>query len=191
MVNYWFNWNFGGENIFVVGSFNNWKDNYQMEKNGDTSTIILPLEKREHFYKFIVDGEWKFAPDQNTVADNNGNINNIIDLTEWEDDEELEEEEEEEEDEEEEVKMEDGIGNTCHIMNGYSQDIPQVSDFNLEPPTMPHNLTKNLLDDSINDIPLCNPEFSKDLTKHTKIYLFSQEGKPIICDVLYPSYLSL
>ena len=53
-----------------------------MEKNGDTSTIILPLEKREHFYKFIVDGEWKFAPDQNTVADNNGNINNIIDLTE-------------------------------------------------------------------------------------------------------------
>ncbi len=30
-------------------------------------------------YKFIVDGEWCFSPDDDTVTDSIGNVNNIID----------------------------------------------------------------------------------------------------------------
>ena len=34
-----------------------------------------------YYYKFIVDGEWKFSPDDPTAPDEHGNINNIIDTT--------------------------------------------------------------------------------------------------------------
>lgn len=34
-----------------------------------------------YYYKFIVDGEWKFSPDDPTAPDEHGNINNVIDTT--------------------------------------------------------------------------------------------------------------
>ena len=37
-----------------------------------------------HHYKFIVDGEWRFSPDDTTAPDEHGNINNIIDTTNYE-----------------------------------------------------------------------------------------------------------
>lgn len=78
--------------------------------------------------------------------------------------------------------------NTCLPMNGYSQEIPKVSDFN-EPPTMPFNLTKNTLDEAINDIPYHNPEFSKELMKSKK----ENEIKPIFKDknLRPPAHISL
>ena len=39
-----------------------------------------------HQYKFIVDGEWRFSPDDPTAPDEQGNINNIIDTTNYEKD---------------------------------------------------------------------------------------------------------
>jgi hypothetical protein len=161
-----------------------------MDKSGENFSLILSLEKKEYYYKFIVDGDWRFAPDQQTIADHNGNINNIIDLTSIEDDlGEEEEEGEEEEDEEEEVKLKGDIEDTCLPMNGYCQDIPQVSDFNQEPPTMPYNLSKSVLDESIKDIPLHNPEYSKEFIKEqkdTKIEpIFKDKNLPI------PTHISL
>jgi Glycogen recognition site of AMP-activated protein kinase len=32
-------------------------------------------------YKFIVDGEWRFSPEDPSIPDANGNINNYIDTT--------------------------------------------------------------------------------------------------------------
>ena len=32
-------------------------------------------------YKFIVDGEWRFSPEDPSMPDPNGNINNYIDTT--------------------------------------------------------------------------------------------------------------
>jgi hypothetical protein len=49
---------------------------------------VAPLQ-RKHAYKFIVDDEWRFAPDQETIADSEGNINNVIDLTGFADDSEV------------------------------------------------------------------------------------------------------
>ena len=191
-ANVWFRWNFGGDKIFLVGSFTGWKEHLPMEKNGDEATKILKLERKEHYYKFIVDGDWRFAPDQQTVADHNGNINNIIDLNDLKDaDEEEEEEEEEEEDKGSEIgnqaahKQED----TCLPMNGYNQEIPKISEFTQEPPIMPYNLSKNILDEAIKDIPLHNPEYSKEFIKSqkdTKIEpIFKDRNLPI------PTHISL
>jgi 5'-AMP-activated protein kinase regulatory beta subunit len=42
------------------------------------------LPKGIYYYKFIVDGEWKFSPDDPHTPDENGNINNYIDTTQME-----------------------------------------------------------------------------------------------------------
>lgn len=44
--------------------------------------LILQFLLRElHEYKFVVDSEWRFAPDQPISADTSGNLYNTIDLT--------------------------------------------------------------------------------------------------------------
>lgn len=34
-------------------------------------------------YKFIVDGEWKYAPEQPAMYDERGNVNNVIEVQEY------------------------------------------------------------------------------------------------------------
>lgn len=92
LVNNVFTWSFGGENVFLVGSFNGWVERIPMKRNGNEFTLIhvfnsnlikQALERGVHQYKFIVDNEWRFAPDQSTTSDNSGNINNLIDMTDY------------------------------------------------------------------------------------------------------------
>lgn len=56
-----------------------------MEKNEEefkhimVGSIKQKLPKGLHYYKFIVDGEWKYNPDEPSAPDNTGNINNYVD----------------------------------------------------------------------------------------------------------------
>ncbi len=34
-------------------------------------------------YKFVVDGEWKYAPDQPAMYDEGGNVNNVLEVQEY------------------------------------------------------------------------------------------------------------
>ena len=70
--------------VVLVGSFTSWKAGAiamvrEPGKSIFSVTVNLPLGI--HSYKFIVDGEWKFASDQPTITDENGNINNCIAVT--------------------------------------------------------------------------------------------------------------
>lgn len=76
-----FRWEHGGNNVFITGAFNGWSRRVPMHRSGNDFLYIAGLPKGRHAYKFIVDDEWRFAPDQPTVADTAGNINNVIDLT--------------------------------------------------------------------------------------------------------------
>jgi len=40
----------------------------QRDKGGEFS-IVVPLPKGIYHYKFIVDGDWRFSPDDPTTAD--------------------------------------------------------------------------------------------------------------------------
>ncbi len=44
-------------------------------------SFFQPLPRGIYHYKFIVDGEWRFSPDDPTAHDEHGNINNFIDTT--------------------------------------------------------------------------------------------------------------
>ena len=54
-----------------------------MHRSGNDFTYIHNLKKGKHAFKFIVDDEWRFAPDQPTVADIEGRINNFIDVSDF------------------------------------------------------------------------------------------------------------
>ena len=80
---YTFIWDEGGENVKLIGSFSNWKQKYEMEKDEKDGVykFSLPLNNEIYQYKFIVDGIWKCSKNQETIDDGKGNINNILDLT--------------------------------------------------------------------------------------------------------------
>lgn len=79
-------WSFGGNEVFIAGSFNSWKkqEEYKLFNSGHDHLISIELARGIHFYKFIVDGEWKYSIEYPYVLDGGGQINNYIDLTVYE-----------------------------------------------------------------------------------------------------------
>ena len=69
--------------MYITGTFNNWEQQIPMHRSGNDFTYIHNLKKGKHAFKFIVDDEWRFAPDQPTVADIEGRINNFIDVSDF------------------------------------------------------------------------------------------------------------
>lgn len=41
-------------------------------------SFIIPIPLPQ--YKFVVDGEWKYAPDQAAMYDEGGNVNNVLEV---------------------------------------------------------------------------------------------------------------
>jgi 5'-AMP-activated protein kinase regulatory beta subunit len=56
-----FKWEGGGKNVFISGTFSEWKPLPMVKTHGDFVTIV-DLPEGDHEYKFYVDGEWKHDP---------------------------------------------------------------------------------------------------------------------------------
>ncbi|KAL7525789.1 hypothetical protein ACHAXR_001163, partial [Thalassiosira sp. AJA248-18] len=78
-----FRWIHGGRNVYITGTFNGWSRQIPMHRSGNDFTYIHNLQRGKHAFKFIVDDEWRFAPDQHTAADIEGRINNFVDVTDF------------------------------------------------------------------------------------------------------------
>jgi len=80
---YTFTWEEGGNEVKLIGSFSDWKNSYIMKKDikDNVFKTSLSLNNEIYTYKFIVDGEWKYSQKQPIKKDDQGNINNILDLT--------------------------------------------------------------------------------------------------------------
>jgi hypothetical protein len=76
-----FEWREAGENVYLTGSFVNWDQKFLLRRNlvEHKFEICLELPKGRYEYKFVVDEIWKFSKFHPTIRDNRGNINNIID----------------------------------------------------------------------------------------------------------------
>ncbi|CAG9335501.1 unnamed protein product [Blepharisma stoltei] len=80
IVTYTFKWNNGGKEVSIVGAFNDWKEIIQMERRGNEFALDVLLKRDTVYdYKFLVDGEWRFANEQPIKRDPMGNVNNWID----------------------------------------------------------------------------------------------------------------
>ena len=128
-----FRWEHGGRQVYVTGTFNGWSKQIPMHRSGNDFTYIHNLKKGKHAFKFIVDDEWRFAPDQPTVADIEGRINNFIDVSDFKaytGDRDFEE------------KANLGI---VEDIGEFSQATPDLDEYTKEPPPLPPHLRHIIL----------------------------------------------
>jgi 5'-AMP-activated protein kinase, regulatory beta subunit len=151
-----FRWEHGGRHVYITGTFNGWSRQIPMHRSGNDFTYIHNLKRGKHAFKFIVDDEWRFAPDQPTVADIEGRINNFIDVTAFKaytGDKDFEREK---------AAAEYGVldndivtdeAGPVHEAPGepdrdgevYSHNMPDVYDYTKEPPPLPPHLRHIIL----------------------------------------------
>ncbi|CAN1837587.1 SNF1-related protein kinase regulatory subunit beta-1 [Linum perenne] len=75
-------WTYGGNEVAVEGSWDNWQSRKLMQRSGKDHSILLVLPSGIYHYKFIIDGEWRYTPDLPCVADEMGRVCNILDVNE-------------------------------------------------------------------------------------------------------------
>eukprot|EP00299_Pterocystis_sp_00344_P007059 c2099_g1_i1.p1 GENE.c2099_g1_i1~~c2099_g1_i1.p1 ORF type:complete len:436 (-),score=64.48 c2099_g1_i1:50-1357(-) len=72
----------GGTTVLLTGEFNNWSQSVKLIRNrakgdNDFHCVIL-LAEGTFMIKYIVDDQWRLAPNQQTMFDNDGHCNNRI-----------------------------------------------------------------------------------------------------------------
>jgi len=139
-----FRWEHGGRQVFVTGTFNNWSKQMPMHRSGNDFTYIHNLTKGQHAYRFVVDDEWRFAPDQQTVADVQGRINNFIDVSQFD--------------------AYTGDETFLHRRTNdagevYSRKMPDLDDYTKDPPPLPPHLRHIILNKSVGGSPLVSRFF--------------------------------
>lgn len=72
-----FKWDGGGKQVYISGSFSEWKSLPMVKSHGDFVTIV-DLPEGEHQYKFCVDGEWKHDPTVRIIDNGMGSKNNLV-----------------------------------------------------------------------------------------------------------------
>lgn len=120
-----FRWEHGGNQVYITGSFNHWNRRVPMHRSGNDFIYIQSLAKGKYAYKFIVDDEWRFAPDQATISDAAGNVNNCIDLTTFSPDDESSTPSN---------KRRDSLPGV------YGRTLPDEDEYSKEPPLLPPHL---------------------------------------------------
>ncbi|KAG7392826.1 Beta subunit 1 of SnRK1 [Phytophthora pseudosyringae] len=127
-----FKWEHGGRNVFITGTFNGWDKQCPMHRSGNDFTYIANLTRGKHMYKFVVDDDWRFAPDQLTMADVEGNVNNYVDVSDFAPLSDFDGKNKPQDDDEDPE-------------NPYSRYIPEIDEYTKEPPPLPPHLRHIIL----------------------------------------------
>ncbi|XP_028758080.1 SNF1-related protein kinase regulatory subunit beta-1-like isoform X3 [Neltuma alba] len=73
-------WTYGGNNVVVQGSWDNWTSRKQLQRAGKDHSVVMVLPSGLYHYKFIVDGEQRYIPELPYVADEMGCVCNLLDV---------------------------------------------------------------------------------------------------------------
>ncbi|GER40706.1 5'-AMP-activated protein kinase beta-2 subunit protein [Striga asiatica] len=76
-------WSFGGNNVAVEGSWDNWKTRKLLQRSGKDHSILLVLPSGIFRYRLIVDGEVKYIPDLPSETDDTGSVCNVLDVHDY------------------------------------------------------------------------------------------------------------
>ena len=76
-----FCWSYGGQHVFLAGSFNNWTAKIPMVKSTSDFSLILDMPPGTYEYRYIVDDKWECAPDQNIIVDQHGQLTNSVQIS--------------------------------------------------------------------------------------------------------------
>ncbi|KAH7665151.1 5'-AMP-activated protein kinase regulatory beta subunit protein [Dioscorea alata] len=130
-------WSNGGKDVAVEGSWDDWKSKKKLQKSGKDFTIMKVLPSGVYHYRFLVDGEWKHAPDVPLMIDETGNVYNILDLQDF---------------------ISEDLGSIASFEpplspdSSYSNTTLCSEDYAKEPPLVPLQLYPNLLNMSFNKV---------------------------------------
>ncbi|XP_027332012.1 SNF1-related protein kinase regulatory subunit beta-2-like [Abrus precatorius] len=76
-------WSYGGKEVCVEGSWDNWKIRMPLQRSGKDFTIMKVLPSGVYQYRFIVDGRRRYTPESPWALDDAGNAYNILDLQDY------------------------------------------------------------------------------------------------------------
>lgn len=138
-----FKWDGGGKQVYISGTFSEWKALPMVKSHGDFVTII-DLPEGEHQFKFYVDGEWRHDPKLKNVENEVGSKNNMVSVRQSDF-------------EVFQALAKDSEDSVNSEQKEYSQDIPQAKPWEKVngPPILPPHLLQVILN---KDTPLsCEP----------------------------------
>lgn len=138
-----FKWDGGGKQVYISGTFSDWKALPMVKSHGDFVTII-DLPEGEHQFKFCVDGEWKHDPKLKNFDDDGGAKKNTVSVRQSDF-------------EVFQALAKDSEDSTNSEQKEYSQEIPQMKPWEKAsgPPILPPHLLQVILN---KDTPLsCEP----------------------------------
>ncbi|KAJ8770582.1 hypothetical protein K2173_018073 [Erythroxylum novogranatense] len=153
-------WNYGGNEVAVEGSWDNWRTRVHLQRSGKDYSILKVLPSGVYQYKFVVDGQCRYAPDLPWAQDDTGNAYNILDLQDYvpEDLESITSFEP--------PQSPDSSYNNLQLGN---------EDFAKEPPLVPPHLQMTLLNMPSSDMEIL-PPFSR--PQHVVLnHLYMQKGR--------------
>uniref|UniRef100_A0A0E0L455 Association with the SNF1 complex (ASC) domain-containing protein n=1 Tax=Oryza punctata TaxID=4537 RepID=A0A0E0L455_ORYPU len=128
-------WSQGGNEVFVEGSWDNWTSRRVLEKSGKDHTILLVLPSGVYHYRIIVDGEPKHVPELPHVADEGGQVANLLDVHDYIP---------------ESLDSVAGFDAPPSPEHSYELQLPGDEEFAKEPPTLPPQLVMSVLGDTDN-----------------------------------------
>lgn len=140
-----FRWKGGGKEVYLSGSYDQWKARIPLSRSREDFYGIVDLPAGEHEYKFLVDGQWKTNQDEPTKLNEEGIMNNVLEVkdSDFEVFEALARD----------SSSLENVKDITHSPPGsYSQEIPRemLEDSNVHPPTLPpHLLNKVLLNQDV------------------------------------------
>ncbi|EEC79446.1 hypothetical protein OsI_20432 [Oryza sativa Indica Group] len=128
-------WSQGGNEVFVEGSWDNWTSRRVLEKSGKDHTILLVLPSGVYHYRIIVDGEPKYVPELPHVADEGGQVANLLDVHDYIP---------------ESLDSVAGFDAPPSPEHSYDLQLPGDEEFAKEPPILPPQLVMSVLGDTDN-----------------------------------------
>lgn len=123
-----FSWTHGGQRVFVAGSFNGWREQIPMVRSGAEFHVVQNLPCGVHQFKFVVDGQWRVAPDQPKSQDDQWNPNNVVDLTNYQP-----------------FSLNSHEEKDMDLKERFGQFIPNLNDYTADAPTIPMVFSKSAL----------------------------------------------
>lgn len=135
-------WNYGGNQVEIEGSWDNWRTRELLQKTGKEifREIVKVLPSGVYHYRFVADGQYRYDPNLPHEEDGRGNVFNVLDL--------------QEQDQEAEIMVENIEMNEEETAGGSSplssyQSIPlSLEDLNEKLPEIPPLLRKTPLEKS-------------------------------------------
>ncbi|KAK4369301.1 hypothetical protein RND71_013093 [Anisodus tanguticus] len=73
-------WSHGGHEVAIEGSWDGWKTKDFLQRTDKVFSVMKVLPSGVYHYRFIVDGQWRYAPDLPCERDDTGNVFNVLDL---------------------------------------------------------------------------------------------------------------